>query len=135
MPYFANVGSKKTFEVWGSGFENIQNVYLSGSPLSSISTLQNPFSSTQLSADFGSFTGVKLASADWSYNRDSYMTFVMPSASTMGRLDVIVEGPVGYGKLTEFTRINTFNPFLSTDSKYNDYVPYQMNYLSGIEIV
>jgi len=136
IPYFSNKERPSTFEVWGSGFESIQNVYLSGAPLNAISTTQNPFStSPALSADFGPFTGVKLASADWSYNRDTYMTFTMPSATSSGRVDVIVQGPVGYGKLTDGVRPSTVNPYPPQSQEWLNHVPYQMKYLEGIEII
>jgi hypothetical protein len=136
IPYSSNVGEKATFEVWGSGFENIQNVYLSGAPLNSISTTQNPFSSfPNLSAEFGPFTAVKLASADWSYNRDTYMTFTMPSATNSGRVDVIVQGPLGYGKLTQGVRYSNLNPYPPQSLEWSNHVPYQMKYLQGIEII
>ena len=133
-PHFVKVGEVKQFNVWGAGFERIENVYLSGAPLSSISTLQNPFSSTALSADFGPFTAVKLLTSEWSFDRIDFMTFVMPSATNFGYVNVIVEGPVGYGKLTDNVRINTFNPYITGTSLYNNFIPYQVPYLSGIEI-
>ena len=133
-PYFARIGETKQFNVWGTGFERIQNVYLSGAPLSSVSTLQNPFSSAPLSADFGPFTAVKLLTSEWSFDRDNFMTFVMPSASSAGYVDVIVEGPVNYGKLTDNVRVSTFNPYVSGSSVYNSFIPYQVPYLSGIKI-
>ena len=133
-PHFARVGEVKQFNVWGAGLERITNVYLSGAPLSSISTLQNPFSSTALSADFGPFTAVKLLTSEWSFDRNDFMTFVMPSATNFGYLNVIVENPVGYGNLIDNVRINTFNPYVTGTSLHNNFVPYQMPYLSGIEI-
>ncbi len=135
-PYYARIGTFQQFNVWGAGFKKINNVYLSGAPLDTNMTLQNPFSSIpELSSTYPAFTAVKIDSAKWSYDRDKQLTFVMPSASNPGLLDVILEGPAGYGKLTEYTRINTFNPFLSTQPEYTAFVPYQMPYLSGIEIV
>ena len=134
-PHFANIGETKQFNVWGAGFEKIKNVYLSGPPLSSISTLQDPFSSTALSAEFGSFTAVKLLSSNWSSDNTNFMTFVMPSADLPGNIDVIVEGPVSYGKLTDNVRVSTFNPYVSGSPEYISFVPYQMPYLSGIKII
>lgn len=134
-PYYAYVGQTQQFNTFGSGYAIINNVYLSGLPLSANSTLFNPFSSVpKLSAQNPPFTAVKLLSTQWSYNRDNFMTFVMPSATNAGRVDLIVEGPAGYGTLTESVRLNTFNPFVSTDSCYQIFVPYQMPYLSGIEV-
>ena len=134
-PYFARAGIKQQFNVYGSGFQRINNVYLSGDPLNSLMTTQNPFSgSITLSADFPAFTAVKLLSSDWSYDRDTFMTFVMPSATNGGRLDLIVEGPTGYGSLTNHVRYNDFNPFQVGTPEYDSFVPYQFPFLSGIEV-
>lgn len=134
-PYYAKIGTFPQMNVWGSGFEHITNVYLSGYPLSGISTQQDPFSSfPTLSAEYAPFFAVKLLSSEWAYDRDSFMTFVLPSANAPGSVDLIVEGPAGYGKLTEGVRVNTFNPFDPTSPEYVSYIPYQMPYLSGIEI-
>lgn len=134
-PYAVQAGTLPQINVWGTGFEHITNVYLSGYPLSGISTLQDPFSANlSLSADYPSFTGVKLLSTEWAYDRTSFMTFVMPSASAPGKVDVIMENQAGYSLLTQNVRINTFNPFDPTMPEYASFVPYQMPYLSGIEI-
>lgn len=134
-PYFAQIGERQQFNVFGGGFQRITNVYLSGAPLSSLMTTQNPFSaSITLSGDFPAFTGVKLLSSEWSYDRDSFMTFVMPSAANPGFVDVIVQGPAGYGTLTQGVRYNDFNPFKYASQQWDDFVPYQMRYLFGIEV-
>jgi hypothetical protein len=134
-PYFTKVGETGQFNVVGGGFKVINNVYLSGLPVKYLSSDQNPFStSIELSADYPSFTAVKLLSSDWNYDRDSFLSFVMPPPQCTGRIDVILEGPVGYGKLTEYTRVNTFNPFLTGTVKHDNFVPYQFPFLSGIEV-
>ena len=136
IPYFARVGEAKQFNVWGAGFERITNVYLSGAPLSSTSTLQAPFSSSpSLSANFVPFTAVKVLSSEWFFDRDSYMTFVMPSASCAGYVDIIVEGPVGYGTLTQNVRHNDYNPYKYQSQSWDDFIPYQMRYSFGIQIL
>jgi hypothetical protein len=58
----------------------------------------------------------------------------MPSASNVGYVDVIVENPVSYGNLTDNVRINTFNPYVTGTSLHDNFVPYQVPYLSGIKI-
>ena len=134
-PYYVNTGAYQQFNVFGTGFKAINNVYLSGGPLSAVMTNQNPFSAIPpLSATYPMFRGYKLPTEYWSYNKDNYLTFIMPSASEAGFVDLIVEGPVGYGLLTESVRVNTFNPFVSSDPKFATFVPYQMPYLSGIEV-
>lgn len=134
-PTFTNVGIIKQFAVTGRGIKNLQNVYLSGDPLSADYSFYNPFSASELSAVYPGFSAVKLDASAWTSDNDVTVTFAMPSAASPGFVDVILEGPVGYGNLTQFVRRNTFNPFLSTDPYYLSYVPYQVPYLSGIEVV
>lgn len=134
-PYSAQVNTLQQFDVWGNGFERITNVYLSGLPMSAMSTLQDPFSAyPTLSSHYAEFFAVKLLSSEWAFNRDNYMTFIMPSASIPGKVDLIVENPGGYGKLTENVRVDEFNPFDPSSPEYAIYVPYQLPYLSGIDI-
>jgi hypothetical protein len=111
-------------------------VYLSGAPLSSISSFYDPFSAVPtLSADFPGITAVKIDSGYWTYNKNNLVTFTMPSANIPGTLELIIEGPVGYGKLTESVKIGTFNPYVSGTPEYENFVPFQLPYLSGIKIV
>jgi len=134
-PTTALVGTFQQFNVYGAGFTKINNIYVSGGPVAVYSTTQNPFSAIPtLSADYPSFTGVKINPTYWTSNGDNLVTFVMPSATSPGRVDVVVEGPVGYGLLTENVRVNTFNPYTSSDPRFNTVVPYQLPYLSGIQI-
>lgn len=133
-PYYTNVGKKQVFNVWGKGFKVINNVYLSGASFDQ-STTYNPFSTMpELSADYPSFEAVKIDPTMWSYNRDNFLTFVSPSASSIGKVDLILEGPAGYGKLTETVRVNTFNPYDPSSPEYSTFVPYQFPFLNGIEI-
>jgi hypothetical protein len=135
-PYYAHPGEYQMFNVYGPGFKVINNVYLSGAPLCNLSTLQDPFASMpELSAEYPPFEAVQLSLSAWSYNRDNFLTFLMPPTEHTGRVDLIVEGPAGYGKLTENVRINTFNPFEPSSPEYASFVPYQMPYLSGIQII
>ena len=134
-PYFALIGQAKQFNLVGAGFDKITNVYLSGPPVKYLSTEYAPFSkSTELSAVYPPFTAVKLLTSDWSYDKQSNCSFIMPPPHCPGRIDVIVEGPAGYGRLTENVKINTFNPFVSGTPEYDAFVPYQFPFLSGIEV-
>tara|TARA_R110000868_G_scaffold294551_4_gene555082 strand:- start:102 stop:1283 length:1182 start_codon:yes stop_codon:yes gene_type:complete len=134
-PYYAEIGEFKQFNVFGAGLKAVNNVYLSGAPLNSLMTSYDPFSAIPtLSAVNPPFTAVKLLSSYWAYNKDNYLTFVMPSAASTGRVDLVVEGPAGYGLLTKSVRVNTSNPFVSSSPEFASFVPYQMPYLSGIEI-
>ena len=135
-PYSTTQGTYQQFNVWGDGFERIKNVYLSGAPLDVYATTQDPFSAVPtLSAKYAPFVAVKLLSSEWASNGDSYMTFVMPYTTAPGKLDLIVENQGGYGSLTQSVKVNTFNPFVSGTPQYDTYVPYQLPYLSGIEIL
>lgn len=136
QPYSANIGIFQQFNCFGSGFNQIKNVYLSGAPLFDISSDQNPFLEyPKLSADYPPFFAVKLLSSEWHSNGEDFTTFIMPSANKIGNVDVIIENPGGYGKLTENVRINTFNPYTSGSSEYFNYIPYQVPYLSGIQVL
>jgi hypothetical protein len=136
VPYTTEVGTNQEFAVYGPGFTKINNVYLSGAPLSSISSFYDPFSAVPtLSADFPGITAVKIDSKYWTYNKNNLVTFTMPSANIPGTLELIIEGPVGYGKLTESVKIGTFNPYVSGTPEYENFVPFQLPYLSGIKIV
>ena len=128
--------TRQQFETWGSGYETITNVYLSGAPLYYLSTLCDPFSSfTELSAANPPFFGCRLnRGTEWSSDNVSYMTFVMPSANIKGRLDLIVENIRGYGRLTEYVRRDEHNPFPETHPLHDSFVSYQVPYLNGIEV-
>lgn len=134
VPSSAAVGSYTEVSVWGSGFKDVKNVYLSGSVSSA--TTQNPFAlNKKLSADFPAFTAVKLLTSTWASNNWDMLTFVTPSDTELGYVDIIVENEGGYGNLAGNVKINNFNPFEEGTSAYENYIPYQVPYLSGLKIV
>jgi hypothetical protein len=90
------------FSVYGRSFFKITNVYLSGYPYENL-TFYNPFSAvSKLSANNPAFFGIKLLSSAYTSNNDNTVTFTMPSATRAGYVDIIVENPAGYGKLTQY---------------------------------
>lgn len=92
----------KTFKVYGKSFMQMQAVYLSGAPYNN-QTFYNPFSGfRRLSADNPGFFAVKLLSSQYTTNFDNTITFTMPSAVNKGFVDVIIQNPAGYGKLTQY---------------------------------
>jgi len=92
----------RTFNVYGKSFFRVTNVYLSGYPYQN-QTFYNPFSSVpKLSASYPGFFGVKLLSSQYTSNNENTVTFTMPSATRAGYVDIIVENPAGYGKLTQY---------------------------------
>jgi hypothetical protein len=94
--------ASKTFNVYGRSFFRVTNVYLSGYPYEN-QTFYNPFSALpKLSANYPGFFGVKLSSTQYQSNNDNTVTFTMPSATRAGYVDIIVENPAGYGKLTQY---------------------------------
>ena len=95
-------GETKTFNVYGKSFFKLTNVYLSGAPYTN-TTFYNPFSAVpKLSATYTGFNAVRLISSQYQSNNDNTITFTMPSASQPGYVDIIVENPAGYGKLTQY---------------------------------
>jgi hypothetical protein len=110
-PYTPVVPTSTTtqFNVYGKSFYKITNVYLSGYPYPN-TTLYNPFSAIRkLSATNPAFFGIKLSSSNYKSNNDNTITFTMPSALRPGTVDVIVENPAGYGKLTRFVIKELYN--------------------------
>lgn len=80
----------------------LQAVYLSGRSLSG-TTLYRPFSAIpKLSAVYPSFTAYKLLSSNYSTNFDNTLTINVPPPVSAGYIDVIVQNPAGYGKLTQY---------------------------------
>ena len=136
VPYTATAGSLQQFVIYGAGFTKLNNLYLSGEPVDSFSTTQNPFSSVpDLSAAYPAFNGYKVPEFLWTYDGDISATFTMPSGTAPGLMDIILEGPIGYGKLTDFVRRNLGNnPYREGTPEYDNYVPYQKPYLSGVRI-
>lgn len=136
-PEVAQLNQQQWFTVWGTGFDLITNVYLSGQPVQTTSTVQNPFaSSSSLSADNPSFFAMKLLSSDWTYDRfNNSMTFKCPALSAAGNIDLILENVKGYGKLTDNVPVNTLNPYPENSPMYNNWVYNQLPYLSGIPVI
>ena len=97
------VGLSATFNVYGKSFMQLQAVYLSGKPLSGITTFYNPFSAVpKLSANNPSFTAYRLLSTEYSTNFDNTLVINVPPPVSAGYIDVIAQNPAGYGKLTQY---------------------------------
>jgi hypothetical protein len=133
-PDFGKIDKPQQFLLYGSGFTSINNVYLSGAPFNNISTTQIPFSSIPELSSIN-FKAVKLPTSSWTYDKDNLVTFVMPSASQRGYVDVILESPCGIGSLKKSVRFNTFNPYVSGHPEYSKHIPYQLPFLSGIKLI
>jgi hypothetical protein len=125
------------FYVYGTGFKNILNVYLSGQPVHNLSTLYSPFSGlSALSATNPSFEAYKLPVEKWSLIDDQQLTFLMPPLSTLGKVDLVIEGPAAYGTLTQSVKISAYNPFSTLPLLSSiEFVPYQVPYANGIDVI
>lgn len=101
QPYYTNLSSSSTFNLYGKSFFNVTNVYVSGAPFINQSTFFNPFSSIpSLSSNNPGFYAVPLT--DFISNNDNALTFTMPSAVKAGNIDVIIQNPAGYGTLVQY---------------------------------
>jgi hypothetical protein len=135
LPYFASSKIPTIIEMWGKGFNETSNIYLSGNCLSSTSVKHDPFALfSSLSAANPPLTAVKLSTTEWSVE-ESKITFTLPALNVSGFVDILVENPSGYGSLIKNVKIDTFNPFLSGTADFNKFKNYQLPYLSGIQII
>lgn len=135
-PYlpFVLAGQTKEFSVYGKSFYQVRNVYLSGAPYPQ-STLFNPFSAVpRLSALYPAFNAIKLNPNQYKSNNDNTITFVMPSASRGGFVDIVVENQAGYGTLTQYVIRETYNPYVSGTPQYNAFQPYVRPWSDGIVV-
>jgi len=106
-PIFTTIGISKNIVVMGRSFIGINGVYLSGGPFSSISTIQTPFSSIQhnnMDTRFPEFTAFKLSPYDVNINSDCILTITIPSPSSTGYFDIIIQNDAGYGTLSRFSK-------------------------------
>lgn len=102
-------GLSASFDVYGISFRNLQAVYLSGTPLTN-TTFYNPFSSIpKLSAAYPGFTGIKLLSSQFTTNFENTITIIIQPPTQIGYIDVIVQNPAGYGKLTQYVVKELYN--------------------------
>lgn len=134
-PTFGNTGQNIQFNVYGRGFKDLRNVYLSGAPFESISTLQNPFSAIPtLSSENPPFFAAKLDKKYWATDYNMVVSFISPSANQTGRMNIVLENKGGWDTLTNNVRVNTLNPYSFSPLLSNTpFVPYQMPYLSGVQ--
>jgi hypothetical protein len=135
-PPHVDVGVTKEFTILGKGFKNVTALYLSGSPYPD-TTLYSPFSgSSKLSATYPPFNAV-LVSPD-TYKTDNYytFTFVMPSASQTGFVDVILQNYAGYGTVVTYAvNKTTFNPYVTGTPEYNNFSPELPPWKDGIRVI
>jgi len=135
-PYlpFTFTGESREFSVYGKSFYKVTNVYLSGLPYPE-SVTHNPFStSSKLSALYPEFTAIKLSPDQYSSNNDNTITFVMPSASQGGFVDIIVENQAGYGALTQYVIKSTYNPYTPGTAEFEAFEPYVRPWSQGIVV-
>lgn len=129
------VGQTKTFKAIGKSFFRVRNVYLSGAPYQN-TTFFNPFSGVpNLSADYPGFSAIRLPNSVYTTNGNNLTLFSVPTASQNGFVDLIIENPAGYGKLTHYVIKSTLNPYPSSLNEHNTYVPYRKPWQDGIKVI
>ena len=118
--HFLNNTPNQMFELFGSAFKEVRNIYLSGAAVSSLQTIQSPFSSNSaLSAHFDTFTGVLIPSSHYSVISENKIDIQIPYSLNTGMFDVIIENIAGYESLSNIININnekytySSNPILS----------------------
>lgn len=120
-PYIAVAGGDiiPEFSLYGKMFGYTTSVYVSAANVFSANlSAQDPFGSTSLSATYLPFDGIPV---DFDVTSDNLLTFHLPTLSGIGKVDVIVVNPAGYGILTTDTT--------STTSTY------QFPFSDGIDVV
>jgi hypothetical protein len=129
------VGETKAFNVYGKSFFKIKNVYITGIPYLYDLTLVNPFSAVpKLSAAYPPFNAIKLEPTQFASNNDNFLTFVMPSASRGGFVDIILENDAGYGSLTRYAVKDSYNPYVPGTDDYVNFKPYVRPWSRGVEV-
>jgi len=131
----------------GKMFDYVTNLYVSGSPLvfeilasglplsasyDKYVAYHDPFVSTKLSGMYPGFSGIELSA--WNIVNDHMINFTMPSALSVGYIDVIALNEAGYGKLTIDAWRPTLNPYPSSLPDYYTYEQWQHPSVSGIKI-
>lgn len=131
-PYIGIVGETRWFELVGSGFDTVTDVYLSGCPLAESSIVYDPFGPS--SQKHPSFFAVKLSACEWKYiKEDSTIIFALPQTLKTGFVDVIIENSIGYSSLVENVRVNTYENNSSFPPPA--FSPYQFPFSNGIQIL
>lgn len=130
-PYSIKRNTPAQFRLWGTGFEKTVNVFLSGAPVLSQSTIQNPFSGTPIEADYPEFNALVLPLSSWKSDfLNNLILFNVPDTiTTPGYMDVIVQNLYSYGSLTSNVRLLDGTKF--APPYVVEYVP---PYFKGIEI-
>jgi len=106
--YFHDLTGQRV-DVFGDMFQYVSSVYLSGvNGVYPSSTEYASFSSiSSLSALYPPFTAFKIDSFDIA--NEHSLSFTLPSATTGGSVDIILESEAGYGKLTvDSTRLGDY---------------------------
>jgi len=109
VPYTTLLSASNTYNLYGQSFLEVSNVYVSGAPFAGTDTFYNPFSGySTLSADYPGFTAVQLSTSNYTVNSENNIQFIMPPPLYPGNVDVIVQNPAGYGKLTQYASLTSF---------------------------
>jgi len=84
----------------GESFLRIENVYLSGAPFLSASSLHNPFLSSQrLSATYPAFNALQLSASAFTVESDTFVQIQIPTPTATGHFDILIQNEAGVGSL------------------------------------
>jgi hypothetical protein len=132
-PYYLREGQSTSIKIQGTGFNNVQGVFLSGnnSEIYPLTTYQ-PFTATD--TPFPAFDGYSIT--EFETLNPTEITFTLPPTSAMGFVDIIVVNQCGYGKLTvDANRCNRVeNPYPTTMSEHYNWCVLQFPFLNGLVI-
>ena len=150
-PYYTYIGgvspAVKTFAIVGEMLDYTDTVYLSSSnwDMFNYSTTGDfltagpgavdrfSVSGFAASATYPMFSGIELTASKWAFSDQNHLQFTFSPQET-GMFDIILLNKAGYGVLSNDCLRPTLNPYTSGSSEYNNYVEYQYQCISGIDI-
>lgn len=132
-PYYLRKDQSPTILLQGTGFNNTLGVFVSASnpdmyPL----TTFTPFTATD--TPFPAFNGYTVS--EFNLISPTELSFILPPASAIGFVDIIVVNSCGYGKLTvDANRCNRVeNPYPITMPEHYSWCVLQFPFLNGLII-
>ena len=132
-PYYLRDGISPKITIQGTGFSNVQGIFLSGSnseiyPL----TTFTPFTATD--TPYPAFDGYTVE--EFEVHSPTEISFTLPAASAVGFVDIIVVNTCGYGKLTvDADRCNRVeNPYPTNMPDHYSWCVLQFPFLNGLII-
>lgn len=102
VPTHLRTQDSQTVTIFGDMFRRVEAIYLSGGAVQHIQQTYEPFANVKnLSAEYGSFHGVKLDSSLYSIDSENKITITLPENIQAGYVDFIVQNPAGYSSFVK----------------------------------